>query len=106
MLLLVHTGGEEATAEAATVATESATPTEPATASRLAKQAAALEWMVVVGLIGVCMTVALVIAMRLAKPRRGKPLRSVTRLRSAWQESGRRLRVDSAGAPDEMEGLQ
>lgn len=106
VLLSPLAGDENATAAATTAEVESAPPPEPVTASRLAKQSAALEWMVVVGLIGICMTVAIIIAMRLAKPRRGKPLRGVTRLTSAWKESGRRLKVDTTGAPDDLEGLR
>ncbi len=72
---------------------------DPASIARTAQKSAVLEWMMVVGLIGVSMVVVLVIAIRLAKPRRGKPLRQNTKVGSAWLEAGRRMGDDGEPIP-------
>jgi hypothetical protein len=78
---------------------------DPVSIARTAQKSAVLEWMVVVGLIGVSMVVVLVIAIRLARPRgargarAGQGARAGTKIGSAWLEAGRRMGDDGEPVP-------
>lgn len=73
----------------------------PSEAARAAQIAAALNWMLVLAVLGVCALAVLYVVLRASRPAAGRPLRGRTRGGSAWVEAGRRLKVEDAPGDEE-----